>query len=129
EVSDVVQRLSVPSDVSIEYASPCDLTDPSENPSSRLPGRQRSWVTRPFGTPGNGRGFNVVRSISSSSVYAPLSATAAMRVPSGEISKPAVAAALARSMIIPGGETADQTQLATSQRQIRKSPPWRSLTA
>ena len=62
-----VQRVSVPSAVSIEYASPGLFTDDKVNPISREPGLQRTCDTVPAGTAGSARGLSVVRSSSCSS--------------------------------------------------------------
>src|SRR5688500_11890434 len=53
----LVQRVTVPSEESIEYTSPCALTDARVNPISREPGRQRSCVIAPDIGTGSVRAF------------------------------------------------------------------------
>ena len=123
----VVHRATVPSEVSTEYASPAYLTDPRVNPISRDPGRHWSREMVPCGIAGMGRGFNVVRSMTCSSLpLEPRSSVTARSAPSGDSSKPPMV--LGFSAMVPSGVTAVHLQLAISQRQTRQSPPARSLS-
>src|SRR6185436_18322673 len=64
-----VQRVSVPTETSTEYTSPCAFTEPNVKPTSREFGRQCTWDTTPLPMAGTGRTFIVVRSMTWRSAY------------------------------------------------------------